>query len=129
MELMFIVFLLLYSEEELGVCSVQETKKKSSARLRLPRKRDCLLCIFVRGIFVLDFVIDPKSYKYIAFSLSNNKKLTSRFGKDYVNQKDQRESDLYNPFHERNQEIIFCVMLRYLPLVCFCGMNLLRRDK
>jgi hypothetical protein len=44
--------------------------------------------------------------------LSNNEKLTSRFGKDYVNQNEHRESGLYNCFHERNREIIFGVILR-----------------
>ncbi|MFT6020209.1 MAG: type IX secretion system PorP/SprF family membrane protein [Saprospiraceae bacterium] len=43
--------------------------------------------------------------------LSNNEKLTSRFGKDYVNQNEHRESGLYNCFHERNRKIIFCVIL------------------
>ncbi|MFT4664559.1 MAG: hypothetical protein ACI8YQ_004466 [Polaribacter sp.] len=45
------------------------------------------------------------------FNFSNNKKLTSRFGNDYVNQNDHRESGLYNRFHQRNREIIFCVIL------------------
>ncbi|MFT5800721.1 MAG: hypothetical protein ACI956_000525 [Nonlabens sp.] len=43
--------------------------------------------------------------------LSNNEKLTSRFGNDYVNQNNQRESGLYNCFHEKNREIIFSVIL------------------
>ncbi|MFT4665248.1 MAG: hypothetical protein ACI8YQ_001871 [Polaribacter sp.] len=43
---------------------------------------------------------------------SDNEKLTSRFGNDYVNQNDHRESNLYNRFHQRNQEIIFCVIRR-----------------
>ncbi|MFT5802711.1 MAG: hypothetical protein ACI956_002532, partial [Nonlabens sp.] len=30
---------------------------------------------------------------------------------DYVNQNDHRESGLYNCFHEKNREIIFCVIL------------------
>ncbi|MFT4665680.1 MAG: dienelactone hydrolase [Polaribacter sp.] len=50
--------------------------------------------------------------------LSDNKKLTSRFGNDYVNQNDQRKSDLYNRFHQRNQGIIFCVILTGI-LLCF----------
>ncbi|MFT6021146.1 MAG: hypothetical protein ACI9CQ_003953, partial [Saprospiraceae bacterium] len=31
-----------------------------------------------------------------------------------ANQNDQRESDLYNPFHQRNREIIICVILAIL---------------
>ncbi|MFT6705634.1 MAG: hypothetical protein ACJATF_000456 [Flavobacteriales bacterium] len=51
----------------------------------------------------------------IAFELlaapGDNEKLTSRFGNDYVNQNDHRESGLYNCFHEKNREIIFVVIL------------------
>jgi hypothetical protein len=42
--------------------------------------------------------------------LSDNEKLTSRFGNDYVKQNDHRESGLYNRFHQRNREIIFRVI-------------------
>ncbi|MFT4664605.1 MAG: hypothetical protein ACI9XB_001551 [Gammaproteobacteria bacterium] len=52
-------------------------------------------------------------------NLSDNEKLTSRFGNDYVNQNDQRESDLYNPFHQRNREIILCVILSVFLFLLF----------
>ncbi|MFT6021434.1 MAG: hypothetical protein ACI9CQ_004243, partial [Saprospiraceae bacterium] len=44
---------------------------------------------------------------------SNNEKLTSRFGNDYVNQNDHRKSGLHNRFHEKNREVNFSVTLRF----------------
>ncbi|MFT5263902.1 MAG: hypothetical protein ACI8YQ_002646, partial [Polaribacter sp.] len=40
------------------------------------------------------------------------REIKSRFGNDFLNQNDHRESGLYNCFHQRNREIIFCVTLK-----------------
>ncbi|MFT5266434.1 MAG: hypothetical protein ACI8YQ_005198, partial [Polaribacter sp.] len=50
----------------------------------------------------------------------------SRFGNDYVNQNDHRESDLYNRFHQRNREIIFCVILNrvYSKIICMSSNDI-----
>ncbi|MFT5266233.1 MAG: hypothetical protein ACI8YQ_004997, partial [Polaribacter sp.] len=37
-------------------------------------------------------------------------KFKSLFVKFYINKNDHRESDLYNRFHQRNREIILCVI-------------------